>query len=59
MRPAIAVIDSVLVGKGLKTLGDMERSSRDPGKANEELLMRILRENADTEYGRKYGFGEI
>ena len=38
MRPAIAVIDSVLVGKGLKTLGDMERSSRDPGKANEELL---------------------
>ena len=59
MRPAIAAIDSVLVGKGLKTLGDMERCSRDPGKANEELLMRILRENADTEYGRKYGFGEI
>ena len=26
---------------------------------NEELLMRILRENKDTEYGRKYGFSDI
>ena len=37
----------------------MERCSMAPGKANEELLLRILRENADTEYGRKYGFGDI
>ena len=59
MRPAIAVIDSYLVGKGKRVLADMEKCSRNPGKANEELLLRILRENADTEYGRKYGFGEI
>ncbi len=59
MRPAIAVIDSYLVVKGLLTLSDMERASKDPGKANEALLMRILKENADTEYGRKYGFGGI
>ena len=26
---------------------------------NEALLMRILRDNSDTEYGRKYGFSEI
>ena len=26
---------------------------------NEALLMRILRDNKDTEYGRKYGFGGI
>ena len=59
MKPAIAVIDSVLVGRGKKALADMERSSLVPGKSNEDLLMRILRENADTEYGRKYGFSDI
>lgn len=59
MRPAIAVIDSVLVGRGRRTLADMEKCSKDPAKANEELLLRILRENADTEYGRKYGFADI
>ena len=26
---------------------------------NKELLMRILRDNKDTDYGRKYGFAEI
>ena len=59
MRPAIAVIDLYLVGKGKRVLADMEKCSRNPGKANEELLLRILRENAETEYGRKYGFGGI
>ena len=59
MKPAIAVIDTYLIAKGKKTLADMEAASKAPGAANEALLMRILRENADTEYGRKYGFGEI
>ena len=47
MRPAIAVIDSYLVGKGKRVLADMEKCSRNPGKANEELLLRILRENGE------------
>lgn len=37
----------------------MEKSSLDPGKANEAFLFKILKENADTEYGRKYGFSDI
>ena len=59
MRPAIAIIDSVLVGKGLKTLAEMEEYSKHPDKSNEELLMRILRDNENTEYGRKYNFKDI
>ena len=59
MRPAIAVIDAALVLKGHTVLADMERCSREPDKANEALLMKILRENADTEYGKKYGFADI
>ena len=26
---------------------------------NEKLLLRILEQNKDTEYGRKYGFADI
>ena len=59
MKPAIALIDSVLVLKGNRVLADMERCSREPDKANEALLMKILRENANTEYGKKYGFADI
>ena len=33
--------------------------TKDPMKYNTELLMRIVRDNKDTEYGRKYGFAEI
>ena len=59
MKPIIAVIDSYLVRKGKKTLAEMEAYSHTPGKSNEELLLRILKENANTEYGKKYGFAEI
>ncbi len=31
----------------------------DPAGTNRETLMRILRDNADTEYGRRYGFSGI
>ena len=51
MKLTIALIDSVLIRKGSKTLSEMEAYSKAPRKANEELLMRILRENKDTEYG--------
>ena len=33
--------------------------TKDPMKYNTDLLMRIVRDNKDTEYGRKYGFAEI
>ncbi len=59
MKPIIALIDWILIAKGKKALRDIERSTLDPRRANEELLLRILKDNADTEYGRKYGFAEI
>ena len=59
MRPLIGVIDTVLIRKGKKALKDIEQSSLDPRKANEELLLKILQDNKDTEYGKLYGFGEI
>ena len=33
--------------------------TKDPMKYNTELLMKIVRDNKDTEYGKKYGFAEI
>ena len=59
MKLAIALIDAVMIHKGKKTLRDIEKSSLDPRKANEDLLLKILRDNKDTEYGKLYGFGEI
>lgn len=59
MRPLISVIDAVLISKGKKALRDIEESSLHPGKSNEELLLKILQENKDTEYGKKYDFANI
>ena len=38
MKPIIALIDAIMVHKGKKALRDRERFSRDPKKANEEIL---------------------
>ena len=35
------------------------RMAEDPMGENEKLLLRILEQNKDTEYGRKYGFANI
>lgn len=35
-----------------------EEFKRGP-ELNEQLLMRILQDNKDTEYGRRYGFADI
>lgn len=37
----------------------LEQMAEDPMKENEKLLLRILEQNKDTEYGRKYGFADI
>ena len=44
---------------GLAALRRMEEDSRRAGALSEETLMRLLRENEDTEYGRKYDFRSI
>ena len=45
--------------EGKRVLAELEEMTRDPMRYNTELLMRILRDNKDTEYGRRYGFAEI
>ncbi len=37
----------------------MVEMTKDPMRYNTELLMRMLDDNKDTEYGRKYGFADI
>ena len=55
----VRLIDTIMAKKGKKAYEDMKEQSLDPRKANEELLLRILNDNKDTEYGRKYGFASI
>ncbi len=45
--------------RGKKALDDLEAFSKDPGSIGEKLLFKILADNGNTEYGRKYGFSEI
>ena len=45
--------------EGVRALERMERNSLRGSAISQELLMRLVRENQDTEYGRKYGFREI
>ncbi|MBR1438888.1 MAG: GH3 auxin-responsive promoter family protein [Synergistaceae bacterium] len=40
-------------------LHEFDRSTESAANVNTQLLMRILNDSKDTEYGRKYGFGEI
>ena len=48
-----------LVFKGRKAIKDLDKNSRNAVALSEELLLKILDENKDTEYGKKYGFADI
>ncbi len=45
--------------RGKKAMDDLEAFSKDPGRIGEKLLFKILADNENTEYGRKYGFSDI
>ena len=45
--------------EGIKAFAQLKSRCKDPMTENRELLLRILRENEDTEYGRKYDFKNI
>ena len=47
------------ISGGLRALERMEEAAPRGGEISRETLMRLIRENQDTEYGRKYGFREI
>lgn len=44
---------------GIPVVEALNRMAEDPMGENEKLLLRILEQNKDTEYGRKYGFADI
>ena len=47
------------IDAGVSALDTMEDVSLRAREISRETLMRLIRENGDTEYGRKYGFGGI
>lgn len=49
----------LIVIKGNSSLRHLENSSLNPMKENEELLKKILKSNANTEYGKAHGFADI
>ena len=53
------VIVGLMIKKGYLDIRSMHRNAVNARAKNEKLLFRILDRNSDTEYGRKYHFGEI
>jgi len=47
------------IQNGRAAYEEFQEMSKDPMKHNTNLLMKILQDNKDTEYGRKYGFADI
>ena len=58
-KPITWAMLKVMQHKGSAALRRMEAHSLDAMGSNERLLMQLLRDNADTEYGRKHHFAEI
>ena len=58
MKLTRAAIDKIMIREGKKTLSYLDKASQNP-KANEETLFKILKDNKDTEYGKKYDFANI
>lgn len=53
------VILNKLSAKGKQALTHIDDMSKQDSGGNEKLLLQILRDNADTEYGKKYDFAHI
>ena len=47
------------ISGGLQALDRMEQASLHAGEISYKTLMKIIRENEDTEYGKKYVFRNI
>ena len=47
------------IAEGIRALKRMEDSGRQGKSISTETLMRLIRENEDTEYGKRYGFRNI
>ena len=58
MKPIIALIDKIMIKEGKKALDYIKEKSLEEN-ANEKTLLKILDDNKDTEYGKKYDFANI
>ena len=47
------------IADGIAVLERMEQASLHGNEISHKLLMQLVRDNQDTEYGRKYGFRDI
>lgn len=47
------------IQEGLPVYREFQELTKEPKKNQEALLMKILQDNKDTEYGKKYGFSDI
>lgn len=54
-----SVVMQRYIADGVQALERMDASSKNGNAISQETLLRLVRENQDTEYGRKYGFREI
>lgn len=48
-----------IADQGMKMISDFEKYKSDPDSKNIEILLKIINDNKDTEYGRKYRFAEV
>ena len=53
------VIMGTLVRRGRQAMRTLDTNSRDAVNISQKLLLRLLDENKNTEYGKKYGFAGI
>ena len=47
------------LASGAKVLEEFEKETKNAYQTNCSFLMKILRDNVGTEYGKRYGFAEI
>jgi hypothetical protein len=56
---AVGLLMKMMSYIGKSVLNSLEEKSKDPLRYQEELLMSVLQDNKDTEYGKKHGFSDI
>ena len=57
--PITWAIIRILTRRGKRHVKELRSNCARAGELNRELLMRIVHDNRDTEYGRKYHFDQI
>ncbi|MGN1045262.1 MAG: GH3 auxin-responsive promoter family protein [Candidatus Methanomethylophilaceae archaeon] len=45
--------------RGSRIMSEIDRAKDAPDAVNDEVLLKIIGDNKDTEYGRRYGFADI